>query len=254
MSTEEPQVDFDFSLAGKVAVVTGAGSGLGDAITRAFAAKGARVALLDIDETAAAEVAADVDGRAFGCDVADPDSVTAAVGAVVAEFGTIDILVNSAGIARLAPAEDISFADWTSTIDINLTGSFLVAQAAGRVMLEKGRGRILNIASQAGHVALDKHVAYTASKAAIFGLTKTLASEWGPSGITCNSLSPTVVLTPLGAEAWTGPHGDAHKAQIPAERFAYPDEIAAAALYLVSDAAAMVNGADLRIDGGFTIR
>ena len=222
----------------------------------AFAAKGATTAALDISVDAAQAVAdrAGNGARAFRCDVSDPESVTSAVESVVAELGTIDILVNSAGVVFLAPAEELSFTDWTRTIDINLTGSFLMAQAVGRVMLERGYGRIVNIASQAGHVALDGHVAYTTSKAAIFRLTKTLASEWGGRGVTVNSLSPTVVLTPLGKKAWDGPQGDAHKAQIPVGRFAYPDEIAAATIYLASDAAAMVNGADLRIDGGFTIR
>lgn len=256
MTDQEPTVDFDFGLKGKVAAVTGGGSGIGAAIVEAFAGKDARTAALDISVDAAQEVAdrAGNGAQAFRCDVSDPESVERAVNDVVAAMGTIDILVNSAGVVFLAPAEDLTFADWKRTIEINLTGSFLMAQVAGRVMLERGYGRIINIASQAGHVALDGHVAYTTSKAAIFGLTKTLASEWGGRGITVNSLSPTVVLTPLGKKAWDGPQGDAHKAQIPAGRFAYPAEIAAATIYLASDAAAMVNGADLRIDGGFTIR
>lgn len=122
-------------------------------------------------------------------------------------------------------------------------------------MIRAGKGgRIINLASQAGSVAIDGHVAYCASKFGIIGVTKTLALEWGRHGITVNSISPTVVLTELGRKAWEGPKGDAMKAQIPAGRFAEPEEIAAAAVFLASDAAAMINGADLLVDGGYTVK
>ena len=117
-----------------------------------------------------------------------------------------------------------------------------------------GFGRIINIASQAALVALDKHAAYSASKAGILGLTKVLALEWGPLGVTTNAISPTVVETELGKQVWAGPVGDAFRAQVPVGRFAQPDEIALAVTYLVSDGAAMVNGENFVIDGGYTIR
>lgn len=248
---------FDFSLAGKVAVVTGAASGIGAAIAAAFAAKGARVALLDMNGDAAAAHAATLPGAAgaFACDVTDAAIVAGAVQSVQAAFGAIDILVNSAGIVDLAPAEDLGATAWNRTLAVNLTGSFLMAQAVGRVMIAAGKGgRIVNLASQAGSVAIEGHVAYCASKFGIIGVTKTLALEWGRHGITVNSISPTVVLTDLGRKAWDGPKGEAMKAQIPTGRFAEPHEIASAAVFLASDEAAMINGADLLVDGGYTVK
>lgn len=255
--SESPQsvVDFDFRLDGRVALVTGGASGIGAAIGAALSAKGARIAVVDLNEDGAIGVAEGLpDSRGFSCNVSDPDSVTDAVDAVVGEFGRIDVLVNSAGIVRLAPAEDLSLADWDSTIAINLKGTFLMCQVVGRHMLAAGRGAIINMASQAASVALDQHVAYCASKFGVVGISKVLAAEWAPRGVRVNTISPTVVLTELGHKAWDGPKGEALKKLIPTGRFAYPDEIAAAAVYLASDAAGMVNGADLIIDGGYTIR
>jgi NAD(P)-dependent dehydrogenase (short-subunit alcohol dehydrogenase family) len=245
-----------FSLSGKVALVTGAASGIGAAIAEAFAARGAHVALLDMNLEAAQARAGTLPGAmALACNVTDAASVSAAVEAVCRDLGQIDILVNSAGIVDLAPAEDLSAAAWDRTIAVNLTGSFLMAQAVGRAMIAAGRGgRIVNLASQAGSVAIDGHVAYCASKFGIIGVTKTLALEWGRHGITVNSISPTVVLTDLGRKAWDGPKGEAMKALIPTGRFAEPHEIAAAAVFLASDEAAMINGADLLVDGGYTVK
>jgi D-threitol dehydrogenase (NAD+) len=251
----EATLNFDFPIAGKTAVVTGGASGIGAAVVAAFASKGVRVAVLDLDAGAASAEAARHDGAISAqCNVADIDSVSAAVDRVASDLGRIDILVNSAGIVDLAPAEEIGLAAWKRTIDVNLTGSFLVAQAVGRHMIAAGDGTIINLASQAGSVAIDGHVAYCASKFGVIGLTKTLALEWGKHGITVNSISPTVVLTELGRKAWAGPKGDAMKAQIPTGRFAEPEEIAAAAVFLASPGARMINGADLVVDGGFTVK
>lgn len=255
-SETQPVVDLNFPLDDKVAVVTGGGSGIGAAIVAAFAAKGARVAVVDLDGDAASARATEAgsDSRGFSCDVSDPSSVAATVDAVVDAFGRIDILVNSAGVVMLAPAEELELGAWDKTIDINLKGTFVVCQAVGRHMLAAGRGAIVNMASQAATVALDQHVAYCASKFGVVGVSKVLAAEWGPRGVRVNTISPTVVLTELGRKAWDGPRGDELKKLIPVGRFAYPDEIAAAAVYLASDAAAMITGADLLVDGGYTIK
>ena len=239
-----------------VALVAGGSSGLGWAIASAFAENGATVALLDIQaEAAKAKAAALGHGaKAFACDVSDPESVSVAVEGVARAFGSVDVAVNSAGIVALAPAEDLGLAAWDKTIAINLKGTFLVSQAVGRLMIKAGRGgRIINLASQAGTVAIEEHVAYCASKFGVIGLSKTLAAEWGRHKITVNTISPTVVLTELGRKAWSGEKGEAAKKRIPSGRFAYPEEIAAAAVFLASDGAAMINGADLMIDGGYTI-
>jgi len=256
MTSQDKPLDLSFGLDGKVALVTGGASGIGAAIVDTFVAKGARVAVVDLDGDAAAKKAAEHGGLAsgYGCDVTDPSAVDAAVGAVLAEYGHIDILVNSAGVAILAPAEDLTVSAFDTTISVNLRGTFLVCQAVGRHLLAQGSGKIINLASQAASVALDQHAAYCASKFAVVGLSKVLASEWAGRGVTVNTVSPTVVLTDLGRKAWEGPKGDALKAQIPTGRFALPEEIAATALFLASSAADMVNGADLLVDGGYTIR
>ena len=234
-----------FSLAGKVAAVTGGASGIGAAIVTAFRGAGATVMVLDLKASGDDQVR---------CDVTDEDSVRAAVARVIDRHQHLDIVVNCAGIVLLAPAEDLELDHWRRTLDVNLTGTFLVSREAGRVMLARGRGVVITMASQAGSVALTDHAAYCASKFGVIGLTKVLASEWAGRGVRANSISPTVVLTELGRAAWAGEKGEALKALIPTGRFALPEEVAAAAVYLASDEAAMVNGADLIIDGGYTIR
>lgn len=256
MTETAPQIDLNFPLTGKVALVTGGASGIGAAITAALSAKGARIAVLDINADAAKAQADRLgdNAKCFVCNVADAASVEAAVAEVVTAFGGIDIAVNSAGIALLAPAEELTLDHWQKTIGINLTGTFLVTQAVGRAMIAAGRGgKIINLASQAGTVAIEEHVAYCASKFGVIGMSKTFAAEWGKHGICVNTLSPTIVLTDLGRKAWAGEKGEAAKRRIPNGRFAYPEEIAAAAVFFASAGADMINGADLLIDGGYTI-
>tara|TARA_R110002074_G_scaffold11030_6_gene41099 strand:+ start:4426 stop:5193 length:768 start_codon:yes stop_codon:yes gene_type:complete len=255
MTSSPDKIDFDFPVSGKVVIVTGGASGIGAAVAQAFESKGARVALLDMNADAATQTATGLhDAIAVQCNVADATSVAAAVAQVNHHFGRVDILINSAGIVDLARAEDISISAWQRTLDVNLTGTFLMAQAVGRLMIAQKGGKIINLASQAGSVAIEEHIAYCASKFGVIGLTKTLALEWGRHGITVNSISPTVVLTELGKKAWDGPKGEAMKTLIPVGRFAEPAEIAAAAIFLASDGANMINGADLVIDGGYTVR
>jgi NAD(P)-dependent dehydrogenase (short-subunit alcohol dehydrogenase family) len=248
-------VDLEFGAHGRVVLVTGGASGIGAAIAAAFAAKGARVAIADISLNAALQHAERIgsDSSAFHCDVTDEQSVDNVVRATVERYGALDILVNCAGIAVLDAAETLSLEAWNHTLAVNLTGTFLMSQRAGAVMLERGSGTVISLASQAGSVALDRHAAYCASKAGVIGLTKVLALEWAGRGVTANTISPTVVLTDLGRKAWAGHAGEALKTQIPTGRFAEPDEIAAAAVFLASDGARMINGADLVVDGGYTI-
>lgn len=250
------QIDYDFKLTGKTAVITGGASGIGSAIASAYVSKGVKVALLDLNLEGAKAMAKSLgeDVLAFACDVSDSGSVAKAVADAQAALGSIDILVNSAGIVALAPAESLSDKDWQRTLDINLTGTFYMSREVGKIMLAQGKGKVINMASQAGTVALDQHVAYCASKFAVVGLTKVLASEWAGRGVTANSISPTVVLTDLGKAAWDNPAGEAIKKLIPTGRFLEPEEVAATAVFLASDASDMINGADLLIDGGYTIR
>jgi NAD(P)-dependent dehydrogenase (short-subunit alcohol dehydrogenase family) len=256
MTDTAPQIDLNFPLTGKIAVVTGAASGIGAAICDALTEKGATVAVLDLNPELAGAKAAALGGAAksFVCDVSQPDSVNKAIADVIAAFGHIDIAVNSAGVVFLAPAEDLPLDYWDKTININLKGTFLVTQAVGKAMIAAGQGgKIVNLGSQAGTVAIEEHVAYCASKFGVIGMSKTFAAEWGKHGICVNTISPTVVLTELGKKAWAGEKGENAKKRIPTGRFAYPQEIAAAAVFLVSSGADMINGADLLIDGGYTI-
>ena len=240
----------------KIVVVTGGASGIGEAISKAFAAQGATVAVVDLEESKAMKIAEELgnSSRGFACDVANYESVKNVATTIQDVYKKIDVLVNSAGIVALAPAENLSLEAWNRTININLSGTFFMSQAIGKLMLSQGSGKIVNMASQAASIALDEHAAYCASKFGVLGITKVLASEWAGRGINVNSISPTVVLTELGKKAWDGPKGDALKKLIPTGRFALPEEIAASALFLSSSAADMINGADLLVDGGYTIR
>lgn len=252
---ENRSLGISFDLRGRVAVVTGGASGIGAAIVGAFGSNSAHVAVVDLNGDEAAKRSAQLGGlgAAFACDVANSQSVTSAVERIMSHFGRMDILVNNAGVSVLAPAERLEEQDWDTTLTVNLKGAFLMSQALGRHMLSAGRGKIINIASQAATVALAGHAAYCASKAGLLGLTRVLAYEWAPRGVTVNSISPTVVMTDLSRKWWAGAKGDAMKALIPTGRFAEPDEVAAAVLFLASDASNMINGADIVVDGGYTI-
>ncbi|WP_419730704.1 SDR family oxidoreductase [Lichenicola sp.] len=248
--------DAAFDFTGKVVMVTGGAAGIGQAMARVFAERGAHLALVDRDPSVETTAAGLGDAGHLGlvADVSSTAALEQAMAAILARFGRIDVLVNNAGIVRLAPADSLTELDWDMTMAINLRAPFVLSQIVGREMLRQGSGRIVNLASQAGIIAIDGHLAYCASKAAIISMTKVLALEWGPRGVTVNAISPTVVETELGKKAWAGEVGEAMKRQIPTRRFAQPEEIAMAALYLASGAAGMVNGENLVVDGGFTIQ
>ena len=249
-------VDLEYSLEGKTAIITGGAAGIGWATAEFFHNKGVKLVLADLNPDVD-KLAKSLGDNAIGvpgnvCDLDYPGKV---IEAGVKAFGQIDILVNCAGIVALEDAELISADDWNRTISINLSASFFMAQAVGKYMIDnKISGSIVNMASQAGVIALDKHVAYCASKGGIIAMTKVMAKEWGPKGIRVNAVSPTVVLTALGHKAWDGPVGDAFKKEMPSERFAEPEEIAAAIAFLCSKGAGMITGHNLLIDGGFTIK
>ncbi|QPJ27913.1 SDR family oxidoreductase [Listeria seeligeri] len=240
----------------KVAVVTGAASGIGKAMAELFSEKGAYVVLLDIKEDVK-DIAAKINPSrtlALQVDITKKENIEKTVAEIKKVYPKIDILANSAGVALLEKAEDLPEEYWDKTMELNLKGSFLMAQIIGREMIATGGGKIVNMASQASVIALDKHVAYCASKAAIVSMTQVLAMEWAPYNINVNAISPTVILTELGKKAWAGQVGEDMKKLIPAGRFGYPEEVAACALFLVSDAASLITGENLIIDGGYTIK
>lgn len=248
----------EFDLTGKTALVTGAAQGIGKAIALLFASKGADLVLVDLKEEVRdlAEEIAKLGRRALPivADLTDFSSLPEVVKKAMDTFSKIDILVNNAGVAILDDAENLSEEAWDKTMDINLKAPFLLSQLVGREMIKRKSGKIINIASQAGIVALDRHVAYCTSKAGLIAMTKVLALEWGEFGINVNAIAPTVVLTELGRKAWAGEVGEAMKQKIPLRRFALPEEIAAAALFLASNASDIVTGATLVVDGGYTIQ
>ncbi|EHM3421621.1 D-threitol dehydrogenase [Listeria monocytogenes] len=248
--------DKDFNITDKVAVVTGAASGIGKAMAELFSEKGAYVVLLDIKEDVK-DVAAKINPSrtlALQVDITKKENIEKVVAEIKKVYPKIDILANSAGVALLEKAEDLPEEYWDKTMELNLKGSFLMAQIIGREMIATGGGKIVNMASQASVIALDKHVAYCASKAAIVSMTQVLAMEWAPYNINVNAISPTVILTELGKKAWAGQVGEDMKKLIPAGRFGYPEEVAACSLFLVSDAASLITGENLIIDGGYTIK
>ena len=244
-----------FRLDGKVALITGAAAGIGYAISELFAAQGANLVLLDLSEEVQ-NVAQKLPGDhlAIPCNVAEVAQIQKAVDKAVEKYGKIDILVNNAGVALLNKATEVTENEWDTTMAVNLRAPFFLAQAVAKVMTKNGGGQIVNMASQASVIALDRHVAYCASKAAIVSMTEVLAIEWARAGINVNAISPTVVETALGKKAWAGEVGEAMKQKIPVGRFAQPEEIASAALYLVSEHTRIMTGSNVVIDGGYTIQ
>ena len=247
-----------FSLAGKVAVVTGSSRGIGRAIAEGMAGAGAAVTVNGrnpetTQAVAGAIAAAGGKSLAVPADVGKVADIERLIKSTVATFGRLDILVNSAGISpHYKPAETMTEAEWDEVIAVNLKGVFLCCQAAGRVMIPEKSGRIINISSIGGQVALPRLVAYCAAKGGIDQLTRVLAVEWAPHHILVNAISPGYIDTDLTKGLRQNPaRRDALLRQVPLGRLGKPDEIAGAAIYLASDAASYVTGQTLDVDGGW---
>jgi NAD(P)-dependent dehydrogenase (short-subunit alcohol dehydrogenase family) len=250
-----------FDVAGRIALVTGAARGIGRACALALARAGADVALGFRDAQAGGDVAEAI--QALGrralplqMDVARPAEIGPAVAAAIHHFGRLDILVNNAGIGPPNPAIAVTESDFDATLAVNLKGTFFVSQAVGRSMIAGGHGgRIVNLSSQAGFVALPTESVYCMTKAAIAHLTKCLAVEWAAHGINVNAVAPTFVRTP-GTVKWLE-NEDFRRdllSRIPLGRVGEPPDVAAAVVFLCSPAAAMITGSTLLIDGGWTAR
>jgi NAD(P)-dependent dehydrogenase (short-subunit alcohol dehydrogenase family) len=250
-----------FHTQGQVALVTGAARGLGRAIALALAAAGADIALGLRDASADGGLAAEIEalGRRalpLQMDMAQAGQVGPAVDAAAGHFGRLDILVNNAGIALGNLAEDVTEDDLDATLAVNVKGTFLASQAAGRVMIRQGSGRIITIGSQAGAVALPGESVYCMTKAAIAHLTKCLAVEWGKHGITVNAVAPTFIRTPGTAPALSDPQfrADVIERIAALHRIGEPIEVAGVVVFLASPAASLITGETIMVDGGWTAR
>jgi 3-oxoacyl-[acyl-carrier protein] reductase len=237
-------------------LITGAGRGIGREIALRFAREGARLAIGDIDEASARVVVAEItatkgDACALRLDVADPGSVEAAFAEIVRRFGRLDALVNNAGIGSNEPVLDLTLAEWERNLRINLTGTFLCAQAAGRLMVAQRSGRIINIASISGQRGGTGRAAYGAAKAGVIQLTRVMAVELAPYGVGVNAISPGPVDTDQSHGTHTPATRRAYLDRIPMKRYGDGSEIAAAAVFLASSDSSFVAGHILNVDGGF---
>jgi NAD(P)-dependent dehydrogenase (short-subunit alcohol dehydrogenase family) len=246
----------DFDLTGQVALVSGAGRGIGHDLARALAACGATVLGGVRDpETAPIEWAAPGGGRVvpLRLDVTDVAATRAAIDSAVLDHGHIDILVNNAGLGANHDAVDVAESDWDEMMAVNLKGVFFTSQAVGRHMIERGYGRVVNLSSQAGLVGIRRHAVYSASKGGVNMLTKVLALEWAPYGVTVNAIAPTWIYTPGTSERLDDPAFLAQVlANIPIGRVGTTADVAAAVIFLASRAAGLITGAILPVDGGWT--
>jgi 2-deoxy-D-gluconate 3-dehydrogenase len=247
-----------FSLTGKVALVTGATKGIGLDICKVLADAGADIAAVGRDREGLAEAKKAVEALERKCvaieaDLSTRDGPVEAAQAALKSFGTIDILVNNAGIALIDTLLDAKVDDWDETMAVNLRAPFLIARELAPRMIAQRSGKIINISSQAGVVAIDGHAAYSASKGGLNMLTKVMTSEWAKHNIQTNAICPTIILTPMGEQVWGNPaKGKPMLDKTPLGRFGKPREIADCVLYLASSASDLVCGDTILVDGGFT--
>jgi NAD(P)-dependent dehydrogenase (short-subunit alcohol dehydrogenase family) len=258
---KKPEQEYpNFKLNGMVALVTGAARGLGRACALALAHEGADIALGLRDVTTAADLEQEIKtmGRKvirLQMDVSSLQQINDAVARVVETFGEINILVNNVGVAPVNLAENVTEADFDHTINLNLKGTFFTAQAVGKQMIKQRSGRIINMSSQAGFIALDSESVYCMTKAGVNHLTKNLASEWAKYNINVNAVAPTFIETP-GTEPWLKDKDFRQSVvdRIPLGRIGKPMEVAGAVVFLASDAASLITGEIMLIDGGWTAK
>jgi NAD(P)-dependent dehydrogenase (short-subunit alcohol dehydrogenase family) len=236
--------------AGKRAIVTGGARGIGEAVSRALAAKGAEVAVVDVDGEAAVAVASSLVGAtAYRADVRDAPALER----LDELIGSAAVLVNAAGIQRVGPSETLPDNAWDEVVGVNLTGVFHCCRIFGRSMLAAGGGAIVNVASISAHVGMPGRAAYCAAKAGVVGLTRALGVEWAARGVRVNAVAPGYVRTPLVEDAIAAGviHETAVVGRVPAGRLATPEEVADAIVFLVSPDARFVVGQTLVVDGGY---
>ena len=247
-----------FSLSGRVALVTGANTGLGQAIAVALAGAGADIVAVGRTEPKGTQASVQSLGRRFlsiHADLADTSTVPAVVESALSEFGQLDILVNNAGIIRRNDAVDFTEADWDAVVDVNLKSAFFLTQAVGRHMIQAGRGKVINIASMLSFQGGIRVASYTASKSAIAGITRLLANEWAAKGVNVNAIAPGYFAT----SNTTALRADENRnrdilARIPAARWGQPEDLGGAAVFLAAPASDYVHGAIIPVDGGWLAR
>jgi 2-deoxy-D-gluconate 3-dehydrogenase len=248
----------DFRLDGQAALVTGASKGIGWDLAKALAAAGARVAVAARDLSSLERLAGEIEaegGNALAAelDVRNVSQIGTVFEQVRGHFGSLDVLVNNAGLGANHPAEEVTESDWDEMMAVNLRGLFFSCQAAGRIMLSQGRGRIINMSSQAGVVGIRDHAVYSAGKGGVNLLTKVLALEWSSRGVTVNAVAPTFIYTPGTAERLDQPdYLEGVLDRLPIGRVGTTTDVAAAVIYLASPAGGMVSGHVLLVDGGWT--
>jgi gluconate 5-dehydrogenase len=239
-------------LAGKAGVITGGASGLGREMAQAFADAGAEVAIVDLEnaETEAEQIGGGILG--ISCDVTDAGGVATAFDTVVERFGRFDFLVNSAGIRHIEPFLNHSLDSWRRTIEVNLVGTAICCQAAAKLMIPRGGGKIVNLASVAGRMALNDRSAYNSSKGGVIMLTQSIAVELADQGISCNAIAPGVIETPLSAEYFRDERMTSKILDAtPLGRWGQPIDIARPAIFLCSSASDFIQGETLFVDGGW---